>query len=260
MEILMKKLALSVVLALAASGVQAKEWTVIRFGVDPSYAPFESKAPDGKLAGFDIDIGNAICARLKARCEWVENAWDGIIPALKAKKFDGILSSMSVTEKRQQQIAFSDKIYHTPSRLVAKKGTSLLPTAESLKGKRVGVEQGSTQEAYAKAYWEAKGITITPYQNQDLVYQDLMTGRLDAALQDSVQAELGFLKTPRGRDYAFAGPALHDAKTMGVGAAIGLRKEDEELRQQINKAIADIRKDGSYEKIQRKYFSFDVYN
>nr|WP_294863245.1 ABC transporter substrate-binding protein [uncultured Pseudogulbenkiania sp.] len=255
----MKKLVLAVTLGLALGSVNAKELTVIRFGLDPSYAPFESKAPDGKLVGFDIDIGNAICDKLKVRCEWVENAWDGIIPALKAKKFDAILSSMSVTEKRQQQIAFSDKVYHTPSRLVARKNAALT-SVESLKGKRIGVEQGSTQEAYAKQYWEPNGVTVVPYQNQDLVYQDLLSGRLDAALQDSVQADMSLLKTPRGRDYAFVGPVLHDTKTLGVGAAIGLRKEDQELRQRINQAITAIRQDGTYQKIQRKYFTFDVYN
>lgn len=256
----MKKLAISVVLALAASGAYAKDWTVIRFGVNPSYAPFESKASSGKLVGLDIDLGNAICAQLKVKCVWVENAWDGIIPALKAKKFDAILSSMSVTEKRLAQIDFSDKIYRSPSRLVAKKGIGILPTAEKLNGKRVGVEQGSTQETYVKTYWEPKGVTVVAYQNQDLVYQDLLAGRLDAALQDSVQAEVGFLKSAEGRDYAFAGPALHDTKTLGIGAAIGLRKEDAELKKIINGALIEIHKNGTFDKIQKQYFSFDIYN
>jgi histidine transport system substrate-binding protein len=256
----MKKLAISVVLALAASGVYAKDLQVIRFGVDPTYAPFESKAPDGTLVGFDIDLGNAICEKLKVKCVWVENSFDGIIPALKAKKFDGILSSMSVTEKRQAQIAFSDKISNVLPRLIAKKGSDLQPTVESLQGKRVGIEQGSTQETYARTYWAQKGVTITMYQNQDLVYQDLMAGRLDAALQSSVQADLGFLKTENGRDFAFAGPELRDPKTLGVGAGIGLRKEDNELREQINGALAEIIKDGTYQTISNKYFSFDVYN
>ncbi|MGE8154477.1 ABC transporter substrate-binding protein [Pseudomonas vancouverensis] len=256
----MKKFAVSVVLALAASGVYAKDLQVIRFGVDPTYAPFESKAPDGSLVGFDIDLGNAICSKLQVKCVWVENSFDGIIPALKAKKFDGILSSMSVTEKRQAQIAFSDKISNVLPRLIAKKGSDLQPTVESLQGKRIGLEQGSTQEVYAKAYWAPKGVTITTYQNQDLVYQDLIAGRLDAALQSSVQADLGFLKTEAGADFAFAGPELRDPKTLGVGAGIGLRKEDTELREQINGALADIIKDGTYQKISDKYFTFDVYN
>ncbi|NUT79086.1 ABC transporter substrate-binding protein [Pseudomonas sp. C1C7] len=256
----MNKLVISLAFFLAASGAHAKDWTVIRFGVDPSYAPFESRAADGSLVGFDIDIGNAICAQLKAKCVWVESPWDSVIPGLKAKKFDGILSSMSVTEKRLKQIDFSDKIYHTPSSLVARKGSDIKPELESLTGKRIGVEMGSTQEAYAKAHWASNGVAVTSYQNQDLVYQDLLSGRLDAALQDTVQSDMGFLKTEQGRDFGFAGEAVHDTQTLGFGASIGLRKEDTELKQAINEALAEIHRNGTYEKIQAKYFDFDINN
>src|ERR1700758_673266 len=154
----MKKLALCIALAAIATGAYAKDWSTIRFGVDASYPPFESKGADGKLSGFDIDLGNQICARLKAKCVWIENDFDGMIPALKARKFDGVLSSMSMTPARREQIAFSDKLFNTPTRLVAKTGSGIMPTAESLKGKRVGVEQGTIQEAYAKAHWATAGV------------------------------------------------------------------------------------------------------
>jgi lysine/arginine/ornithine transport system substrate-binding protein len=247
--------ALSVaLLAVSAGAAHAKDWTTVRFGVDASYAPFESKAPDGKLVGFDIDLGNEICKRLNAKCVWVEQDFDGMIPALKAKKFDGVLSSMTITPQREEQIAFSAKLFNTPTRLVAKKGTNLVPTADSLKGKSVGVEQGTIQETYAKENWAPKGVNVVPYQNQDQVYADLLSGRLDAALQDEVQADLGFLKTPRGAGFQFAG------KEIPTGAAaIGLRKEDADLKTKIDKAIADMIKDGTYKKIEAKYFDFDVY-
>ncbi|MBN3814154.1 ABC transporter substrate-binding protein [Paraburkholderia sp. Ac-20347] len=253
----MKKLlaALSVaLLAVSAGAAQAKDWTTVRFGVDASYAPFESKAPDGKLVGFDIDLGNEICKRMNAKCVWVEQDFDGMIPGLKAKKFDGVLSSMTITPQREEQIAFSAKLFNTPTRLVAKKGTSFQPTADSLKGKSVGVEQGTIQETYAKENWAPKGVNVVPYQNQDQVYADLISGRLDAALQDEVQADLGFLKTPRGAGFQFAG------KEIPTGAAaIGLRKEDTDLKAKIDKAIAEMIKDGTYKKIEAKYFDFDVY-
>jgi lysine/arginine/ornithine transport system substrate-binding protein len=247
--------ALSVaLLAVSAGAAHAKDWTTVRFGVDASYAPFESKAPDGKLVGFDIDLGNEICKRLNAKCVWVEQDFDGMIPALKAKKFDGVLSSMTITPQREEQIAFSAKLFNTPTRLVAKKGTNLMPTADSLKGKTVGVEQGTIQETYAKENWAPKGVNVVPYQNQDQVYADLISGRLDAALQDEVQADLGFLKTSRGAGFDFAG------KEIPTGAAaIGLRKDDTDLKAKIDKAIADMIKDGTYKKIESKYFDFDVY-
>ncbi|MFT4063918.1 ABC transporter substrate-binding protein [Paraburkholderia sp.] len=255
----MKKLVLSVALALAASGAFAKEWSTIRFGVDASYAPFESKAPDGKLVGFDVDLGNEICRRLNAKCVWVEQNFDSMIPGLKAKKFDGALSSMSMTPQRAAQIAFSSKLFNTPTRLVAKQGSGILPTADSLKGKTIGVEQGTIQETYAKTYWEPKGTKVVPYQDQDQVYADLISGRLDGALQDAVQAEQGFLKTPRGAGFAFVGKDIVDANILGNGAGIGMRKEDADLKAKVDKAIADMIRDGTYRKIEQKYFDFDVY-
>ncbi len=258
----MKKLLAALTVALLATvsiGAHAKDWSTIRFGVDASYPPFESKGANGQLVGFDIDLGNEICRRLHAKCVWVENDFDGMIPALKAKKFDGVLSSMSMTPQREEQIAFSDKLFNTPTRLVTKKGSGLLPTAASLKGKTVGVEQGTIQETYAKTYWEPKGVKVVSYQNQDQVYTDLLSGRLDASLQDAVEADLGFLKTPRGTGYAFAGPELVDPKILGNGAGIGLRKEDTDLKAKIDGAISSMIKDGTYKKIEKKYFDFDVY-
>ena len=257
----MRKVITAVSLALMATsfGAFAKDWKEVRFGVDASYAPFESKAPDGKLIGFDIDLGNEICTRMKAKCVWVENDFDGMIPALKAKKFDGVLSSMSINEARLKEINFSAKLFNTPTRMVAKAGSGLMPTAASLKGKRVGVEQGTIQEAYAKAHWAPGGVEVVPYQNQSLVLADLASGRLDASLQDAIQADEGFLKKPEGKGFAFAGGDLNDPKTLGTGAGIGLRKEDTDLKAAIDKAIAGMLKDGTYKKIQKKYFTFDVY-
>ncbi|AOZ50509.1 ABC transporter substrate-binding protein [Chromobacterium vaccinii] len=251
--------ALAVGLMAASLGAYAKDWKEIRFGVDASYAPFEYKAPSGQVVGFDVDLGNEICKRMKAKCVWVENDFDGMIPALKAKKFDGVLSSMSMTEARMKEIAFSAKLFNTPTRMVAKSGSGLMPTPASLKGKRVGVEQGTIQEAYAKKHWAPAGVEVVPYQNQTLVLADLTAGRLDASLQDAVQADIGFLKKPEGKGFAFAGKDLVDPQTLGEGAGIGLRKEDKDLKAGIDKAIADMLKDGTYKKIEKKYFSFDVY-
>jgi lysine/arginine/ornithine transport system substrate-binding protein len=140
--------------AAAAPAAQAKAFTKITFGVDPTYPPFESLSPSGQFVGFDIDLGHAICATLKVKCVFVSQGFDGIIPALEARKFDAILSSMTVTPARAQQIDFSSEMYNEPTSLIAKKGSGLVPTADSLKGKTVGVESGTIQESYANAYWK----------------------------------------------------------------------------------------------------------
>ncbi|MBJ9660596.1 ABC transporter substrate-binding protein [Burkholderia gladioli] len=256
----MNKLALCAALALMAGSAFAKEWKTVRIGVDASYPPFESVAKNGDIVGFDVDLTREICTRIAVRCTWVAQDLDGIIPALKARKFDVIVSSLTVTDKRREQIDFSDKLYDAPARMIAKAGSPLLPTVASLKGKTVGVEQGSTQETYAKTYWETRGVTIVPYQNQDQVYADLGTGRLDAALQDELQADYGFLRTPRGKGFAWAGPEVKDPKTIGDGTAIGLRKEDTDLKAKINAALAAMHQDGTYDRLSHKYFSFSVYS
>jgi len=252
---------LSLLLLAASPFAGAADWSgkVLRLGVDPTYPPLEYKNPNGQLAGFGIDIAEALCAELHAKCVWVESSWDGIIPALLARKIDAIASSMTITPKRMEHIAFTNRISNAPSRLVTRRGSHLMPTAESLAGKRVGVEQGSNQEAYAKAEWGTKGVEIVSYQNQDQVYADLGMGRLDASLQGSIQASYGFLDKPAGKDFEFAGATLQDEKFFGVGDGIGLRKEDVELRDDLNKALATILANGTYARINKKYFDFDIY-
>ncbi|KVT75895.1 ABC transporter substrate-binding protein [Burkholderia ubonensis] len=258
----MKKWMAAVAMTLAAGAAHAGgDWAgrEIRLAVDPTYPPLEYKLPDGTLAGFGIDITNALCAELRARCVWVESSFDGMIPGLLARKFDVIASSMTITPKRMQQIAFTNRISNAPARLVVRKGSPLLPSAESLKGKRVGVEQGSAQADYALANWQAAGVQIVSYPNQDQVYADLVTGRLDAAFQASIAASDGFLKKSQGKDFMFAGAPIDDRKYFGQGDGLGLRKQDVELRGAFNHALAAILANGTYARINRKYFDFDIY-
>ena len=248
------------VLALQSTVSMASDFSVVRFGVDASYPPLEYKDPQGKATGFDIDLGSEICRRMKAKCEFIDMSFDGLIPALQSRKLDGVLSSLSITEQRSKEIAFSDKLFNLPSRMIARKGSGIVPTALSLKGKTVGVEQGTIQEAYARTYWQPSGARIQAYQSQDQVYSDLVAGRLDASLQDEIQANMSFLKTDQGKSFEFAGPVLVDKKVLGDGAtAIGLRKGDVDLKNAIDRALHDMIGDGTYQKIEKKYFDFDVY-
>ena len=258
----MKKtvLALSLLLGLSsASSVFAALPQSIRIGTDATYAPFSSKDAKGDFVGFDIDLGNEMCKRASIKCTWVGSDFDALIPSLKAKKIDAIISSLSITEKRQQEIAFSNKLYAADSRLIAAKGSTITPALDALKGKHIGVLQGSTQEAYANENWRSKGIDVVAYQNQDLIYSDMAAGRLDAAFQDEVAASEGFLKQPIGKDYQFGGPSIKDEKLFGVGTGMGLRKDDTELLSALNKAFAEMRADGTYDKLAKKYFDFNVY-
>ena len=233
----LRKLFVLALFPLCANVALAKEYKELRFGVDASYAPFESKAADGSLTGFDIDLGNAICAKLKVKCTWVESDFDGTIPGLKANKFDGILSSMTVTPAREKVIDFSNELFSGPTAYVFKKGSGLSEDVASLKGKTVGYEQGTIQEAYA---------------NQDQVYADLTSGRLDAGIQDMLQAELGFLKSPKGSDYEVSKPV--DSELLPSKTAIGISKGNKDLKAFLDKGIQALHDDGTYDLIQKKHF------
>jgi histidine transport system substrate-binding protein len=230
----------------------------LKLGTDPTFAPYETKSPTGEIVGFEIDIAKAMCEKMGVKPVWVENDFDSIIPALQAKKFDVIVSGMAVNEKRKQQVSFTDKVFHTPAGMVVRKGSGLKTLPESLRGKSVGMQQGTIFEQYARKYFAPHGVTVTPYKTPDLYRADLMAGRLDAVMDDSVVLQTNILSKPEGKDYEFAKPTLRD-EIFGVGASFGLRKGDTALLQKLNKALAQIRKDGTYAKIASKYFTFDPY-
>ena len=94
---------------LAVLPAQSKDWKEIRIATEGAYPPFNFVAADGSLQGLDVDIANALCAAMEAKCTIVANDWEGMIPGLKANKFDAVVASMSVTEDRKKQVAFTDK-------------------------------------------------------------------------------------------------------------------------------------------------------
>lgn len=245
-------------LALAAGTLEAKEWKKIKIATEGAYPPFNEVGPDGKLKGFDIDIALALCEKLGAECELVQQDWDGIIPALLAKKYDAIVASMSITEERKKRIDFTDKYYQTPARFVRKKGSAIEITKEGLEGKKVGVQRATIHDNYLTDNY-GDSVEIVRYGTQDEANLDMLAGRVDLLLADSIALLEGFLKTDKGKDYEFVGPELRDKRWFGEGAGIAVRKEDTDLKEALNKALAAIRADGTYEKIMRRYFDFDIY-
>ena len=121
----------------------------LRVAAEAAYPPFSQLGTDGQLKGFDIDIANAVCERLKTRCQFVQTEFDAMIPALRAKKFDLIVASMSITPKRQKVVDFSNKYYNTPARVVTRADAGFGGTAEGLKGKKLGVQRTTIHDRYA---------------------------------------------------------------------------------------------------------------
>ncbi|MGO1765765.1 MAG: transporter substrate-binding domain-containing protein [Advenella sp.] len=252
-----KTLVAAGLLSVSVLGAPVLAQEVLKVGVEALYPPFESKTPDGKLVGFDVELNDAVCAKLQVKCEWVETSFDGLIPALNARKFHYINSAMNITEPRQRVIDFTVPIYDVPSQLIAKKGSGLQATPQSLKSTVVGVLQGSAQEAFVKKHWASKGVKIVSYASQDQIYQDLQSNRIQAAVQKTPSAVTAFLEKPQGKDFEVTGAALDDTSVLGVGTGFGIRKCDAELKKRLDGAIEALKKDGTISKLTQKYFNAD---
>ncbi|MBB3286092.1 MULTISPECIES: lysine/arginine/ornithine ABC transporter substrate-binding protein [Rhizobium] len=244
------------VMSLVAGAALADGDTIV-FGTDATYPPFESLDAGGKFTGFDIDITNALCDHMKVKCTFVNQDFDGIIPALQAKKFDAIISSMSITPEREKIVDFTNKIYNTPPAIAIPKDSTLKEaTDEALKGKTIGAQSSTTHANYASAH--LKDAELKLYPSADEYKLDLSNGRIDAAIDDVVVLS-EWVKSDAGNCCKMLGTLKSDPVINGVGAGIAIRKGDTALKDKLNAAIAAIRADGTYKKIQDKYFDFDVY-
>lgn len=248
------KISTSLTALFLVAGTQAMAMDIC---VEGAYPPFSETSDDGSIVGFDIDIANALCAEMGIECTMVKTDWDGIIPALLEKKCDAIVASMSITPDRMEVIDFTAKYYQTPAMFIAPEGTDLVDSVEGMDGKRIGVQRGSIHQGFVETAYPKSDAVL--YGTQDEANLDLMAGRLDAVMADSVALDLGFLRTESGAGYAFFGESHADPKFHGDGAGIGIRKSDTELRDQFSDAIDAIRANGQYDEIAKKYFDFNVY-
>lgn len=229
---------------------------VLRIGVEGAYPPFSQKEADGTLTGFDIDIALALCAQMDRECELVEQEWDGMIPALIARKYDAIVASLSITEDRKKQVDFSEKYYFTPSRFIAKEGAEFELTPEGTKGLKIGALRGTTLQCHVEKAFPDADLRL--YNTQEDVFADLATGRLDLQLNNTLGAMDGFLNTEQGEGFAFYGDDVDDPECLGEGMGIAVRKGDP-LADEFSAAIRAIREDGTYARINDKYFDVDIY-
>lgn len=176
---------------------------------------------------------------------------------LLAKKYDLIAASMTITEERKKKVDFTAKYYQTPSYFSARKGAGLDVTPEALKGKSIGVQRGTIHACYIEKLFGESDVKLYPSQLE--AFNDLMSGRVDVVFSDMIGAVEQLLKPEGGQDYELVGPPQKDLACLGEGVGIALRQDNGELRDRLDKAINHIREDGTYEKINAKYFDFDIY-
>lgn len=233
---------------------------VVKVGVAAEpYPPFASTDVAGKWHGWEIDMIGAVCETAKLDCKITPIAWDGIIPALNSKKIDMIMASLSITPDRLKVIDFSDKYYNTPAVIVGDKNVKVGVTADSMKGKILGVQSGTIHRKYVLKHFADAVDSVKEYQTQDEANQDLAAGRIDALQADSL-AMMDFINSDQGKACCeIKGEVAADLEILGPGVGAGIRKGDDELKAAVNAAIKTLRDNGKYMEISKKYFSFDPY-
>ena len=238
-------LAAAAVLALG-SAAQAQAQETVRIATEGAYAPWNFVDENGKLAGYEIDLGNAICAKAGLTCEIISNDWDSIIPNLLAGNYDVIMAGMSITDERKQTIDFTQNYFPPdPSRFVAAAGAGIDPSA--LEGKRVGVQGGTIQAAYAEQNL-ASNNTVVSFGTADQAMADLAGGNLDTILADGAYLEPVVAASSGSIEFVGEDVMIGD----GVGA--GIRKDEADLKTKFDDALTALKQDGTVDKLIAQWF------
>ena len=271
--------AAAVAAILSVGTAEAKDWHKVTIATEGAYEPWNYVLPDGKLAGFEIDLAHDLCTRMKVECTIVQNDWDGMIPALTAGKFDAIMAGMSITAKRMQVIDFSTSYAAGPSGFMVPKSSDLakLPGAGEifnmaaddpkakktiddmramLKGKSIGVQVATIQANFVDKYFKDVA-TVQEYKTAEQNDLDLMAGRIDASFAEDSYF-MATLAKPDAKDLTLAGAEFRGGDTLGMGTGVGIRKNEPELKALLDAAIAGEVADGSLKKLQAKWFKLDM--
>ncbi len=225
----------------------------LTFATEATYPPFEFVDNSGKIQGFDIDIAKALCSEMKTQCTFVNQPWDSLIPSLKLGKFDAVIGAMQITEARKKVVDFTNPYYTPTASFVAKNNSTLSITADGLKGKTIGVQGGTTMEQYLQGVY-GNAITVKSYASIQDAFLDLTSGRVDAVFGDT-PIIVDWLKKHGDTQFKLVGQTISDSHYFGIGDGIAIRKGNSELLNALNKALSDIKANGTYDKIIQQYFS-----
>jgi len=241
----MKKIVLAALLAglsLSASAAQT-----IRFATEASYPPFEFVDSSNKIQGFDVDLANALCKEMDATCTFTNQAFDSLIPSLKFRRFDAVMAGMDITPEREKQVLFSKPYYDNSALFIAQKGK--VADVAALKGKRVGVQNGTTHQKYLND--QHSDITTVPYDSYQNAVLDLKNGRIDAVFGDTAVVN-EWLK--QNANLAPVGEKVTDKGYFGTGLGIAVRQGNTDLQAKFDAALEKVKADGTYKTIYSKWF------
>lgn len=230
-----------------------KKAGVLKVGLEDSFPPMEFRDKQNELKGFDIDMANEIGKKLGVKTEFVCTDFNGIILALKSGKFDTIISGLSITDERKKEISFSDPYVMNSQIIVVKNGNTAIKGANDLKGKTVGVGLGTTSESVATKMQGLKEVKKYDKTTEEL--QDLLIGRIDAVIVDEPVGRYYISEADKKGKYEVLSEKL-TKEPMGIG----FKNEDKELKDAVQKAINELKKDGTFSKLSVKWFGADIYN
>jgi len=226
-----------------------------RIGTEGAYPPFEFRDAGGQLKGFDVDVGNALCAEMKVKCTFVPQDFDGLIPALKAGKIDMIISSLSVTPERAKVIDFTKPYYVSLSQFVAAKNSGITDDPRTLQGKTVAVQSGTIHQAYLEQ--NLPDITEKAYNTIEEAELDLEDGRVDAFLADKLISYDWLVKAGNAKGFDYVGKPVVGPQVTGQ-IAIGIKKGDVAMKARLDTAIDQLLASPDYDKLSGAYFPFSI--
>lgn len=241
----MHKLVLTLLITWICGYAQAAD--PLRFASTANNPPFEFMNSDNQLVGFDIDLARALCERMQQQCVFTSNIFEHLLPSLKFRRYDAVISGLDITEERKKLVDFTDPYYTNSGTLVTGKG--LYSNIEQLKGKRVGIGADTTQQAYLKTAWpEIVSVIYDNYQNALL---DMRNGRLDGIFGDTLAVQ-DVLKT--NPQLEKVGEPITDSRYFGIGLGIAVRKGNTELKENLDKALQTLKDDGTLQRLSLRWF------
>jgi polar amino acid transport system substrate-binding protein len=231
---------------------KVKKAGVLKVGLEDSFPPMEFRDKQNELKGFDIDMANEIGKKLGVKTEFVCTDFNGIILALKSGKFDTIISGLSITDERKKEISFSDPYVTNSQIIVVKNGNTTIKNANDLKGKIIGVGLGTTSETVAAKLQGLKEVKKYDKTTEEL--QDLLIGRIDAVVVDEPVGRYYISDSDKKDKYSVLEEKL-SKEPMGIG----FKNEDKGLKEAVQKAADELKKDGTFSKLSIKWFGTDIY-
>ena len=270
--------ALSAAILATAPMAHAKDWTSVNIATEGAYEPWNLTLPGGKISGFEPELMDVLCERMKIKCNINVQNWDGMIASLNAGKFDVLMDAIVITDERKQVMAFSVPYARTPASFVALKAdllpgktgadnalnldmdpaktkTAMAALHKALDGKTIGIASGTVYTSFIDEQFKDVA-TVREYGSSAEAVLDLQSGRIDAVFDDVTFLD-SLMAKPENKNLAYTGPVIK-GPIWGDGEALGFRQKDADLKAKFDAELEKAMADGTVKKLSEKWFKVDL--